>query len=68
MMIVERKDSERRILSFQDYKGFKKTKDIRSTYKIYRALGKGSFGEVRRARHIKADVDCAIKMIKKSAI
>jgi serine/threonine protein kinase len=31
-------------------------------------LGKGSFGEVRKARHIKADVDCAIKIIKKKLI
>jgi len=28
-------DSERRILSFKDYKGFKKTKDINSTYKMF---------------------------------
>ena len=31
-------------------------------------MGKGSFGEVRKARHIKANVWCAIKMIKKRAI
>ena len=61
-------DTERRILSFKDFKGFKRAKDIRNTYILYQPLGKGSFGEVRKATHIKANVDCAVKIIKKKAI
>lgn len=55
-------------MSFKDFKGFKKAHDIKHTYQLMEPLGKGSFGEVRKARHIKADVDCAIKIIKKKAI
>jgi serine/threonine protein kinase len=61
-------DTERKILSFKDFKGFKRAKDIRNTYILYQPLGKGSFGEVRKASHIKANVDCAVKIIKKKAI
>ena len=64
----EPKDSERNILSFRDYKGFKKTGDITKKYLMKEALGKGSFGEVRLAHHIQADVACAIKIIKKNSI
>ena len=35
---------------------------------MYELLGKGSFGEVRKANHIKANVNCAVKIIKKKAI
>jgi serine/threonine protein kinase len=65
---VGKLESERRILSFKDYKGFKKSNDISKRYKMFQPLGKGSFGEVRRANHIRANVDCAVKMIKKSSI
>lgn len=60
--------STRRVLSFKDFKGFKKTHDILSNYTIMEPLGKGSFGEVRKALHIKAEVVCAMKIIKKKKI
>lgn len=60
--------STRRVLSFKDFKGFKKTSDILNNYNILEPLGKGSFGEVRKALHIKADVVCAMKIIKKKKI
>jgi len=61
-------ESIRRILSFKDFKGFKKVGDITDHYKFYNALGKGSFGEVMKAEHTKANVVCAVKIIKKKAI
>jgi serine/threonine protein kinase len=33
-----------RILSFKDFKGFKKVDDIKSRYKVGKVLGQGSFG------------------------
>lgn len=66
--MVEQTDVEKKILSFKDFKGFKKAPDLQSKYELLEPLGKGSFGEVRKARHIKADVMCAIKIIKKKAI
>jgi serine/threonine protein kinase len=61
-------DSARRILSFKDFKGFKKVQDIQQYYKFYEMLGKGTFGEVLRAEHRKANVECAVKRINKKQI
>jgi serine/threonine protein kinase len=58
----------RKILTFKDFKGFKKINNINELYTFYKVLGKGSFGEVRKAEHIRAGVDCAVKVIKKRAI
>ncbi len=33
-----------------------------------KVLGTGSFGEVRIAKNIKANLECAIKIIKKSSV
>ena len=56
------------MLSFKDFKGFKKSVDINTKYMLYETLGKGSFGEVRKALHVKAQVPCAMKIIKKREI
>jgi len=61
-------DTARKILSFKDFKGSKWEPNIKSKYEFFEPLGKGSFGEVRNARHIKAQVECAVKIIKKKAI
>ena len=60
--------SYRRVLSFKDFKGFKRVKDIHERYRFFKLLGKGSFGEVVMAEHIQAQVRCAIKIIKKRSI
>ena len=46
----------RRLLDFKDFKGYKKVEDIHAHYQFFKILGKGSFGEVFLAKHIKADV------------
>ena len=61
-------ESERKILSFKDFKGFKRLENIHDFYTLGHQLGKGSFGEVRKARHLKAGVDCAMKIIRKCQI
>lgn len=61
-------ESIRRILSFKDFKGFKKIADITDHYRFFHPLGKGSFGEVMKAEHTKANVVCAVKIIKKKSI
>eukprot|EP00347_Sterkiella_histriomuscorum_P010571 403375769 len=63
-----RTESVRRILSFKDFKGFKKIRNISDYYNFYQQLGQGSFGEVVKAEHRKANVICAIKIIKKKKI
>jgi serine/threonine protein kinase len=67
----ERLEAEKRILSYKDFKGFKRIENnhsITDRYRMGEALGKGSFGEVRRAEHILANVDCAVKIIMKNRI
>ncbi len=74
----EHLEAERKILQFKDFKGFRRLAsvvgtsdasvaqrddDIAKRYVINDVLGKGSFGEVRKAMHIKANVECAIKII-----
>ena len=58
-------DQYTKFFGFNDYRGFKKIHDIRDTYKLGEVLGKGTFGEVRRAEHLKAKFVCAIKVIDK---
>ena len=65
---IVRTESVRRILSFKDFKGFKKIRNIADYYNFYNRLGQGSFGEVIKAEHRKANVICAVKIIKKSKI
>ncbi len=64
----DRMETERRILQFKDFKGFKKSHDIETKYKLLEVLGRGAFGEVRKAEHVKANVQCAVKIIRKAAI
>lgn len=61
-------ENYRRIISFKDFKGFKRIENISEYYELFNTLGSGSFGEVVRAEHKKASVECAIKIIKKRKI
>jgi serine/threonine protein kinase len=75
---VRKEEATRRVISFKDFKGFKrlgaqregelKKEDIHDHYKFYKVLGKGSFGEVLLASHIKAKVPCAVKVVRKKSI
>jgi len=58
----------RKFISFKDFKGFKHIDDLSHTYELSDTLGQGSFGVVKRARHLRANIDCAIKCIKKKEI
>lgn len=64
----QRNDKYRKVISFKDFKGFKKVEDITQNYELGETLGSGSFGTVKRARHIRGNVDCAVKCIKKKEI
>lgn len=56
------------MLSFKDVKGFKKVADIHQYYRFFKTLGKGSFGEVLLAEHVRAKVQCAVKVIRKRSL
>jgi serine/threonine protein kinase len=58
-------DQYTKFFGFNDYRGFKRIKDIKDLYKLGDVLGKGTFGEVRKADHIKAKFVCAVKAIDK---
>lgn len=61
-------DHYTKYFSFNDYRGFKKVKDINENYKLGDVLGKGTFGVVKRADHTKAKFVCAVKMIDKKKL
>lgn len=61
-------DKYQHILTFKDFRGFKKVQNIKERYKIGRVLGEGSFGQVRIAMHRSADIKCAVKIIRKDKI
>ena len=56
------------ILTFKDFQGFKKISQIKERYRIDQILGEGAFGTVRKAFHLQAKLDCAIKFIRKKDI
>jgi serine/threonine protein kinase len=63
-----RNDKYRKFISFKDFKGFKHMDDITLNYELGETLGSGSFGTVKRARHIRGNVECAVKCIKKKEV
>lgn len=65
---LKSQDSLRNQIGWEDFKGFKSIKDINEIYSLLEKLGQGSFGEVVKAEHMKASVDCAVKKIPKSKI
>lgn len=56
------------ILSFKEFKGFKKIENVKGRYKIGRVLGEGNFGQVRIALHRQAGIKCALKIIRKEKV
>ena len=54
--------------TFKDFKGFKHINNINELYKMDKVLGKGTFGEVKRAQSIKGGFICAVKVIDKAKL
>ena len=79
---AQKKEAEKKILSFKDFKGFKKISELVDTsgvdeenlefglielrYDILQELGAGSFGTVMKGLHKQANFECAIKIIEVS--
>ena len=64
-------DSQKRykhVLTFKDFVGFRKITYIKERYRIDQILGEGAFGTVRKAFHLHAKIDVAIKFIRKRDI
>ena len=55
-------------LGIQDYKAFKKMKDIQKRYVFGRSLGQGAFGLVKLCMHQETGKVFAIKIMTKKAI
>lgn len=70
--VPEQKDNSRhrqtKVSSFDHYKNLKTITDINEHYTATKILGKGSFGEVKRATKIATKSEHALKIIKKSSI
>ena len=52
-------------VNFEQYKSFKKVKDIKEHYKFGQELGHGAFGSVYKTSNKQTGVDAAIKVISK---
>jgi serine/threonine protein kinase len=61
-------ETARKIITYKDYKGFKKIGNINEKYEFGDLLGQGSFGVVKRAMHKQAHVECAVKFIAKKKV
>ena len=61
-------DQYSKYFGFNDFKGFKKITNIKDHYNIQNVLGKGTFGEVYKATHVKAGFTCAVKCIDKEKL
>ena len=67
----EKEKSVKRILNFNHFKGFKKLEEQdkwKNHYMVDKKLGKGNYGTVWKAVHIKAKSVCAIKIIRKKKL
>ena len=55
-------------LNFRQFRSMKKVEDIQELYQFRKKIGEGAFGEVYEAVHIKAELPCAVKVIKKTKL
>ena len=55
-------------ISVQDMMGIKKSDSIDNFYEIEKVIGRGSFGEVVKAKHVFSNEERAIKIIEKARI
>lgn len=53
---------------FQEFKTLKKVENINDFYCIGDFLGKGAYGSVHKAVLLSTETECAVKMVKKSAV
>jgi len=57
-----------KVLTYKNVKGFSKIENITDIYKWRKELGRGSFGVVNEAFHLKAKTPVAIKVVNKAKI
>ena len=55
-------------LDFRHFRGVQRITNFSNIYKWTRLLGAGSFGEVHEAINLKANILCAVKVMKKKKI
>ena len=56
------------VFNYHKIKSLNIIENISDHYKICELLGQGSFGQVRKATHVKLGIECAVKIIKKVEI
>ena len=60
--------SRLRTMALKDIKGFKRSDSIENFYDIETTIGRGSFGEVVKAKHLLTSQTRAIKVIEKAKV
>ena len=55
-------------LDFRHFRGVQRITNFQNNYKWIRLLGAGSFGEVHEAVNLKANILCAVKVMKKKKV
>ena len=59
---------EAKLLDYQSFRGIQPIEDISSMYQWTKVLGVGASGEVHEALNLKANVRCAMKIMKKRKV
>ena len=65
---LQSKMSDNKLLDFCRFRGVQNVDNIDKFYQWKRVLGAGSFGQVHEAKNLKANFNCAVKILQKRKV